>query len=66
MQLSIRMLDVRLQLTIHLQLSIRMLDVRLQLIIHLQLSIRMLDVHLIGKLLASASSILLLRAGSYS
>ena len=45
-QLSIRMLDVHLQLTIHLQLSIRMLDVHLQLTIHLQLSIRMLDVHL--------------------
>ena len=43
---SIRMLDVYLQLTIHLQLSIRMLDVHLQLTIHLQLSIRMLDVHL--------------------
>ena len=40
------MLDVRLQLTIHLQLSVRMLGVRLQLSIHLQLSIRMLDVHL--------------------
>ena len=45
-QLSICMLDIHLQLTIHRQLSIRMLDVHLQLAIHLQLSIRMLDVHL--------------------
>ena len=53
------MLDVYLQLTIHLQLSIRMLDVHLQLTIHLQLSIRMLDVHLIEELRSSASRILL-------
>ena len=33
------MLDVHLQLTIHLQLSIHMLDVDLQLTIHLQLAI---------------------------
>ena len=45
-QLFIRMLDVHLQLTIHLQLSIRMLDVYLQLTIHLHLSFRMLDVPL--------------------
>ena len=77
-QLSIRMLDVHLQLTIHLQLSIRMLDVHLQLsirmldihlqlTIHLQLFIRMLDVHLIEELRSSASRILLLLvAGSNS
>ena len=35
LQLSIRMLDVHLQLTIHLQLSIRMMDVDLQLSIYL-------------------------------
>ena len=40
------MLDVHMQLTIHLQLSIRMLEIHLQLTIHLQLSIRMLDVDL--------------------
>ena len=58
-RLFIRMLDVHLQLTIHLQLSIRMLDVHLQLTIHLQLSIRMLDVHLIEELQLAASGILL-------
>jgi hypothetical protein len=56
------MLDVHLQLTIHLQLSIHMLDVDLQLTIHLQLAIYlhtgfpacMLDVCLIGELHSSA------------
>ena len=41
---AFRMLDVHLQLTIHLHLSIRMLDVHLQLTIHLQQSIRMMNV----------------------
>ena len=59
------MLDVYLQLTIHLQLSIRMLDVHLQLTIHLQLSIRMLDVHLIEELRSSASRIMLPFGGGF-
>ena len=59
------MLDVHLQLTIHLQLSIRMLDVHLQLTIHLQLFIRMLDDHLIEELRSSASRILLPFGGGF-
>ena len=65
-QLSVRMLDVHMQLTIHLQLSIRMLEIHLQLTIHLQLSIRVLNASLVGELHSSASRILLLVAGSDS
>jgi hypothetical protein len=60
------MLDVHLQLTIHLQLSIRMLDVDLQLTIHLRLSIRMLGFYLIGELHSSAGRIATAYAGSCS